>query len=590
MSAVVSPPPTRPSPSPAPAARTHRRGRITTIMVMLISFIAMSLLQNRSQTWHQELVQNTGSEAKISNLDSFSLALLLGGFRGPLVMMLWSSSEAQKQNKDLEDFDSKIELIRLLQPEFDSVHIFQMWNKAYNISVQMANNSDKYATIVDALEYGYRQNAQHPDDMNILSSIGRIFFDKLGGSQEQEYYTKRVERETFPDVRITVPAARLADLDSLLKQAGVADATKRNGLAAQARQTGAIVIDKLTFDALHRELYGAGVEFSAVTPAVKSDTKRRIRLDPLLDLDGNLTPEAAAKPELAFLTKFQPFPYGVPPMAIGCAYFKQCQVLKDRLHTRSLEQSDLVVDNRPAINTENWAEKEWGWGRRAEMIALGKEIPTGLNYADERDASELPTAPVSPAAPVADRIAAEEALYHYSLIPRIAVICEQEFQRHATNYPAATVTFSYHRQQLRAMSLACLADRSYLAAMLLPVDDKRRAPVLADAARNYRMAMLQWEALVLKHELPDELMAKVVPHGVQIEEFVNQMHAQALATVSANPNAGTQLDELVSNFTRFLEANPQYDVHHDDRISTGRYIQRAFQRLLQLRAAPSWPK
>jgi hypothetical protein len=576
-------------PAPSHSARAHRKSRIATVIVLLISFVAMSFLQNRSQRWHQELVQNTGSEAKISNLDSFSLALLLGGFRGPLVMMLWSSSEAQKQSKDLEDFDSKIELIRLLQPEFDSVHIFQMWNKAYNISVQMANNSDKYATIVDALEYGYRQNAQHPDDMNILSSIGRIFFDKLGGSQEQDYYTKRVERETFPDVRMTIPAARLADLDALLKQAGINDATKRNGLTAQARQTGAVIIDKLTFDALHRELNGPGVEFSAVMPAVKSDTKRRIRLDPILDLNGNLTPEAAARPELQFLTRFQPFPYGVPPMAIGCAYFKQCQILKDRMHTRSLEQSDLVVDNRPAINTENWAEKEWGWGRRAEMIALGKGLPVGANYADERDNSELPTADVSPAAPVADRVAAEEALYHYSLIPRIAVVCEQEFQRHATNYPAATVMFSYHRQQLRAMSLACLADRSYLTAMLLPVDDGHRPPLLADAARNYRMAMLQWEVLVLKHELPDELMAKVVPHGVQLEEFVNQMHAQSLAAVASNTRNGTPLDELVSNFTKYLEANPRYDVHHDDRVSTLRYIQRAFERLVQLRAAPGSP-
>ena len=62
-------------------------------------------------------------------MNSYALALMLGGLRGPLVMMLWTSSETQKQDKNLEDFDTKVELIRLLQPEFDSVHIFQVWNK-----------------------------------------------------------------------------------------------------------------------------------------------------------------------------------------------------------------------------------------------------------------------------------------------------------------------------------------------------------------------------------------------------------------------------------------------------------------------------
>ena len=44
-----------------------------------------------------------------------------------------------KNERDLEGFDTKLEWIRLLQPEFDPVHLFQIWNKAYNISVQMAS-------------------------------------------------------------------------------------------------------------------------------------------------------------------------------------------------------------------------------------------------------------------------------------------------------------------------------------------------------------------------------------------------------------------------------------------------------------------
>ena len=142
MTTATGPTVTTPAPRRADAPPPQQRraaGRRATAIMIVVSLLATILLQHVTQVRHHDLVQNTGSEANFSNLNSFSLALLLGGLRGPLVMMLWTSSESQKQEKDLQDFDSKIELIRLLQPEFDSVHIFQMWNKAYNISVQMAN-------------------------------------------------------------------------------------------------------------------------------------------------------------------------------------------------------------------------------------------------------------------------------------------------------------------------------------------------------------------------------------------------------------------------------------------------------------------
>ena len=71
-------------------------------------------------------------------------------------MSLWISSETQKQQNNLEDIDTKIEWIRFLQPEFDAVHLFQIWNKAYNISVKMTSLANKYSTIIDAIDYGQR--------------------------------------------------------------------------------------------------------------------------------------------------------------------------------------------------------------------------------------------------------------------------------------------------------------------------------------------------------------------------------------------------------------------------------------------------
>ncbi len=178
------------------------RSRIP-IAVTLIAALALSavtrdwarVLRMRSETY---VPMGQARDSSLANMDSFALALLLGGLRGPLVMMLWTSSESQKSDKNLEDFDTKVEWIRLLQPEFDTVHIFQVWNKAYNISVQMVSLANKYSAILDAIDYAQSVEAQRPNDINMIYAIGGIYFDKLGLSTEKHYYMKRVRAESLP--------------------------------------------------------------------------------------------------------------------------------------------------------------------------------------------------------------------------------------------------------------------------------------------------------------------------------------------------------------------------------------------------------
>src|SRR4051812_6221798 len=79
------------------------RGGRTFIVLMLIGSLIISAL-TRSWAEHLRLSAKTvagdpvaqPAEQRASNLPSFALALLLGGLRGPLVMILWTSSESQK--------------------------------------------------------------------------------------------------------------------------------------------------------------------------------------------------------------------------------------------------------------------------------------------------------------------------------------------------------------------------------------------------------------------------------------------------------------------------------------------------------------
>jgi hypothetical protein len=560
---------------------------LLTIIVLLVSFLVNALLQHITQAKHHELVKNTGSEAKVSNLNSFSLALLLGGLRGPLVMMLWSSSETQKQEKDLEDFDSKIELIRLLQSEFRSVHLFQMWNKAYNVSVQMANKPNKYATIVDAIEYGYKTDAQLPNDINILSQIGQIFFDKLGNSQEKDYYTDRICRESFPDEKITVPADRVSGLEAILSKAGI-DPARRDVMVQQATHNGWFTANKLSADAIRPLLDGPGVSYSVAMPAIFSETGRRLRLDPMLQLDGKLldskTTPIDPRPaglsaaeewndgsELQYLKKFAPFPYGIPPMAIGWNYYKRCQVLKDQTKQKHLQLSDAVVDNRPAINGKLWGESEWNLGRRAEMKAFGLPLPLVDNTAEARSRIETPTAAFAQETPFTDPAAAKEAAHHYDQVTKIGEESIREFDRHLRHYAAND--FRSNRDSVIAMWKLCDADRDYLRAMLLPAGDASRDSLLKDCAAEYTTAMLKWEVLMLKHYVSDGAAQKLYPNFKVTRDTLEE-------TLSPK-----EIHKLTFAVQKYLQQNPQFDTD-SDRHEAERSFGRAYRRLVQLKAAP----
>jgi hypothetical protein len=134
----------------------RRRGRTGIVIALIVSLLASAGTRFWSDSRRDVAIprrgENVSTNTSLSSMNSFALGLLLGGLRGPLVMFLWTQSESQKADRNLEGIDTQIEWIRLLQPEFDTVHIFQIWNKAYNLSVQMASLSNKYSVILDAMD------------------------------------------------------------------------------------------------------------------------------------------------------------------------------------------------------------------------------------------------------------------------------------------------------------------------------------------------------------------------------------------------------------------------------------------------------
>ncbi|HEY7088058.1 MAG TPA: hypothetical protein VH518_08215, partial [Tepidisphaeraceae bacterium] len=377
-----------------------QRFRLPIVVAMILSLVGAGFARHWASLERSRgnvgAAHATGS-AELSRMNSFALALLLGGLRGPLVMFLWPSAETQKQEKNLEDFDTKIELIRLLQAEFDTVHIFQIWNKAYNISVQMANVSNKYRTILDALDYAHNVDAERPNNINILSQIGQIYFDKLANSNEAPYYRQRVREETQARqdmVRVSLPPARHDELMNAALDAGLSPRRLRINTDDKTGEIYA-VIPKPIAEVLKGKLTGPDVKFvDRARPKINKDDPawKRAEHDVLLDAKGNLLPEyvtpKTTRPswipsngewnddsELQYLKKYEPFPYGVSPWALGYAYYKRAQVLQSSYHQKHVQLGEVVVDSRPALSLKNWAEEEFELALRAEIDSFGKPVP-----------------------------------------------------------------------------------------------------------------------------------------------------------------------------------------------------------------------
>jgi hypothetical protein len=454
-------------------------------------------------------------------MNSFALALLLGGLRGPLVMFLWSSSESQKSENNLEDFDTKVEWIRLLQPEFDTVHIFQIWNKAYNISVKMTSKSNKYTTILDALEYAHRVDAERPNNINILSAIAGIYFDKLSSSAERVYYRQRVLQETLPHathqrLRRDDPGWRRIELDPMLDEHG--------NILPQYLQPG------------------------------------RVRLgnpnSPLDYYDGS---------ELQFLKPLEPFPYGVPAVALGYNYYKRAQLLQSEGKQRHAQLSDLVVDSRPALALKSWAENSLDDARFAELQAFGKTA----DPAAERQAIEMIDASFPVTQRIEDAAAANRAVYYYDRCNHVADDAEAAYIAHIANFKTNAGLYESHRDDVRGVKLMAMADGAFLRAVMSPADQRQQFVTAAIDA--YKKAIAQNDLILLKYYCPPQAVEKIFPPGITRQNVSEKL-----------PLDPAQLSPITSAMLRFIQETQIGAENMESVRDYLTYIQRAQARLAAL--------
>ena len=141
--------------------------------------------------------------------------LVLGGFRGPLVMGLWIKSEAEKNEQQWWNVKTYHEIIAHLQPNFPSVYVFNAWNLAYNLSVQWHEADNKYLWVLDGARYAQKGFWINPDSPDIMFQLADIYGQKMGRAMpERLYYRQRFAEDTVRVAKLVeeLPAEERADL------------------------------------------------------------------------------------------------------------------------------------------------------------------------------------------------------------------------------------------------------------------------------------------------------------------------------------------------------------------------------------------
>jgi hypothetical protein len=527
----VADPVVRPSHPSAPRdPGMGRAGRWPVVIAMILALVCCGLCGSWATDWkidHGRQRPVAAQHGALGSMNSYSLALMLGGLRGPLVMVLWSKVENQKVDRDLEDVDTMIEWIRLLQPEFDTVHIFQIWNKAYNISALMVSTASKYMAILDAVDYARRVDAEKPGDVNILDQLARVFGEKLGGPNVQErlFYTKQFREDTLTD----------------------------------ANRRKAYPQDDATYRRMGFKFFGP-------------------RNAPILtennDIDPQLLAEHTPRPadargewntgaELQYLAKYQPFPMGLPAPAMGYNYAKRAQVSMTVGGQKPLQLSDTVIDSYPAILLRQWAqaEQDRAAGYEGEAFGLGGE---------DKPINGISTAVASPLdAPVDNRQMLDWAIYCYRTAAQVAADSLAEYHRHLASpqYVNPFMSYTGTLQDLEAQRALTSGDYAYLSCFQ---PGANQGSLREQAARDYREARTRYEKIVLSSFVETPLRAKLFARG----------------DVDVNKLSDARVDELSNAYLAAVSALPrearEFD---DDRRTYGMYITRASIRGQQLEAA-----
>jgi hypothetical protein len=364
------------------------------------------------------------------------------------------------------------------------------------------------------------------------------------------------------------PRARVDEFRKAVHDAGLDETRVRIDVSGDPAIA---TIDKLGGDHVLASFTGPGINHQAVPrqslrPA--TGTGRRTEMDTLLDEKGDVLAQYLKPPsdvpagvqgnngaELQYLEQFQPYPYGLSPIALGYNYYKRAQALYRYGHQKHIQLGDMVVDNQPALSLRAWSDEELDRGRRFEQQAFG-------NVADDKAVRELRTAKLPPDTKPENPGPINAALYSYDQAAKAAGAAIPEFEEHIKLFPSGIQNFGSHIENAHAVAHLAAADAAYLRAVVAPSADARKS-ALDTARTEYREALRRFYVLQLGYYVSDVDVSslgysRAAAPGMTLEQVqglmdkFNQLIESKYKGIQNAPN-GSDLEEYSENTQRIQQ-------------------------------------
>ena len=444
-----------------------------------------------------------------------------------------------------------------------------------------------------------------PDDINLLLALDMLYNGKLGSTDTDKiYYDRQVREDTkgregrptaagaggprrhvdtmldgegnlLPQLvaprrqrptnlpaRIVVPAERLAEFDRAAAPAAV------------AIEPGQVTVVPLSTPITHQGDH-----------VIAMDEGKVLRIEAAAgDVPGVLFlySDFNDGSELQYLPRYQPYRYGLSPLALGFNYAKRAQVLMTLGGQVPEQMGKTVVDTKPGQELRQWADEEWGRASDAEQRVFGKPSNPSASQSERQmptAKSRLGEAVFSTSAKGAEagpaREALQAALDGYRLAARLSRDSRGEYYRHLNNpefYINHFQDYSSTIDGLRAEESLLSGDYNYLTALRAGDrgDEAARRQAIESAAGHYHDAVFAYQYLVLRYYVPAELLKPLLDP--------KHYERESLYRFRTEDPAGFQA--FYETTTKSLRGDP----NAGDRYEYSQYIARAAEREAYLRS------
>ena len=128
--------------------------------------------------------------------------VLFGGFRGLIADALWLRAARMQEEGRYFELVQLADWITKLEPRSTETWAFHAWNMAYNISIMMSDEKERWRWVHNGVELLLRDGLRYnPGDPRLYFELGWLFQHKIGGRTDRSHaYYKQRWAEEMTDV------------------------------------------------------------------------------------------------------------------------------------------------------------------------------------------------------------------------------------------------------------------------------------------------------------------------------------------------------------------------------------------------------